>query len=531
MRFLKLFIAISQLVLTIVAQELTQSNLPIIVINTFNREIPDEPKITAHMGIINNENQLNHISDPFNEYDGYIGIETRGSSSQMFPKKSYSIETRDEIGNNLNVSLLGMPKENDWVLYAPYSDKSLLRNAVAYKLYEEMGWYSPRFRFCELILNDEYRGVYLLIEKIKRDKNRVNISKISEDDITGGYIIKIDKTVGSKIEGWYSAIQSKIYYQYHYPDPDDILDVQKSYIIDFIKLFEEKMWNIDYNNPPDENYEKVNLESFVDVAIISEFSKNVDAYRLSFYMHKDRDDKDGRLTAGPIWDYNLAFGNANYYEAGNTDGWKIEEGIPPYDGYPIPFWWEKMWQDPYFQQKFKNRWIELRKTILNEKHILCLIDSLTSLISNAAERNFQKWNILGTYIWPNYFIWKTWDEEILYLKRWIAQRINWIDNELGLSNLTYDDNSLIKDLDLIKIYPNPTNSKINILINLKLSPTKLRIKIFSINGQELYSVNDFTPDSRTTVLTLPLQNLNSGVYIVKITGKNINLKEKFILLK
>ncbi|RKY52206.1 MAG: spore coat protein CotH, partial [Candidatus Neomarinimicrobiota bacterium] len=98
-----MFIAISQLVLTIVAQELTQSNLPIIVINTFSREIPDEPKITAHMGIINNENQPNHISDPFNEYDGYIGIETRGSSSQMFPKKSYSIETRDEIGNNLNV--------------------------------------------------------------------------------------------------------------------------------------------------------------------------------------------------------------------------------------------------------------------------------------------------------------------------------------------------------------------------------------------------------------------------------------------
>jgi len=128
------------------------------------------------------------------------------------------------------------------------------------------------------------------------------------------------------------------------------------------------MWDIDYNNPPDENYEKINLESFVDVAIISELSKNVDAYRLSFYMYKDRDDKDGRsknvdayrlsfymykdrddkdgrLTAGPIWDYNLAFGNADYYDAGNTDGWKIEEGVPPYDGYPIPFWWEKMWQD------------------------------------------------------------------------------------------------------------------------------------------------------------------------------------------
>ena len=125
------------------------------------------------------------------------------------PKKQYALETQDDLGNNLNVPLLGMPAENDWILYAPYSDKSLIRNVLAYKLSWDVGRYASRTRLCELVLNGDYRGLYVLMEKIKRDKNRVDIStlnpdEITGDDLTGGYIIKIDKSAGESVRGWYS---------------------------------------------------------------------------------------------------------------------------------------------------------------------------------------------------------------------------------------------------------------------------------------------------------------------------------------
>lgn len=179
------------------------SNLPIVIINTQGLTIPDEPKMTAKMKIIyNGEGVINSISDSLYHYDGWIGIERRGSSTQQFQKKSYSLETRLESGENNNVELLGLPRENDWILYAPFSDKTLMRNALIFTLSNETGWYAPRTRFCEVILNDEYMGVYVFMEKIKRDRNRVDIAKLNPDDtegdqLTGGYIMHgIDVAVG-----------------------------------------------------------------------------------------------------------------------------------------------------------------------------------------------------------------------------------------------------------------------------------------------------------------------------------------------
>ena len=174
-----------------------ESNLPIITINTYGDEIPDEPRIDAYMGIIDNGNVVNKIDDVFNDYDGKITIEKRGNSSQDQEKPPYRFETVDGNGENNNVQLLGLPEENDWILYAPWSDKSLIRNVLIYSLSNEMGRYAPRSKFVELYLNDEYRGVYVLMEKIKRDKNRVPISSLdpnknSGDDLTGGYILKFD---------------------------------------------------------------------------------------------------------------------------------------------------------------------------------------------------------------------------------------------------------------------------------------------------------------------------------------------------
>ena len=165
---------------------LTDSNLPIILIETNNQGIQDEPKITATMKIIDNgPGNRNQITDPPLGYEGFIGIELRGASSQSFLKKGYGLETRNEDGSNRNIVLMGMPKENDWVLHGPYSDKSLIRNALAYKLAGAVMPYAPRTQFCELIINGNYRGVYLFTEKIKIDKGRVDLEKLQIDENSG----------------------------------------------------------------------------------------------------------------------------------------------------------------------------------------------------------------------------------------------------------------------------------------------------------------------------------------------------------
>ena len=176
------------------AQTFTSSNLPIVVINTNGQTILDDPKIMADMGIVyNGPGVRNNVTDAFNHYNGKIGIEIRGQSSQSFPMKSYGFELWDNAGSSKSQSILGMPSESDWVLYAPYTDKTLMRNFLAYTMSREMGHWAANSRYVEVMLNNQYVGIYVLMEKVKRNNNRVSISKlnttdISGDAVTGGYI-------------------------------------------------------------------------------------------------------------------------------------------------------------------------------------------------------------------------------------------------------------------------------------------------------------------------------------------------------
>ncbi|MDA7502056.1 CotH kinase family protein [Chitinophagales bacterium] len=246
-RWLSLFLFFFCLSAT--AQNVFESKLAIIVIST-PEAIPDEPKISGHMGIIYHEDGLMHSSDePFNNYDGPIGIETRGSTSQIFfPKKPFAVETRNEDGSNNNVSIAGLPAENDWILHGPFSDKTLLRNVLAMQLARATGRYASRTRLCEVILNGDYHGVYVLMEKVKRDSDRVDIATLlpednSGDELTGGYIVKIDKFTGAGGNGWLSPFENasgdlQTVYQYHEPKWDAITSEQANYIEQQITNFE-----------------------------------------------------------------------------------------------------------------------------------------------------------------------------------------------------------------------------------------------------------------------------------------------------
>jgi hypothetical protein len=504
--------------------EMGESNLPLLFINTFGQVIVDEPKITASLGIIDNAEGVNSVDDPFTFFVDYIGIEIRGSSSQMFEKKSYGFETRTETGENLNVSLLGMPSENDWVLHGPYSDKSLMRNALTYHLGSKTGRWAPRTRFCELFINNDYRGVYLLLEKIKRDNNRVDIAKlepheISGEDLTGGYILSIDRPESHYWISPYKGINgySDIVINYIYPKPETMPTQQKQYIRDYVTSFENALHGSNYLDPNVGYRAYTDVSSFVDYYLINELSRNVDAYRLSTFFYKDKGDK---LTMGPIWDYNLAFGNANYYQGYSTQGWVIQ-GVEYGDGFQIPFWWDKLRTDNYFNARIKERWFELRQGDFSKDSIISYINSVSSLLSEASQRNFSQFPVLGQWVWPNYFVGQTYQEELDYMKDWILQRIDWMDQQI----------SLISDIEAVNIanayetyaFPNPFYEKLTIRTSLYSSST-VEVSISNILGQLLYS-SSYQNVYGTIDLIIPDEVFrgNVGVYIyeVKVEGKRI----------
>ncbi|MCG6912511.1 CotH kinase family protein [bacterium BMS3Abin03] len=524
------------------------SNLPIFVINTHGQRIPDEPKIEVDLGIIyNGEGIRNKITDPFNEFNGKIAIEIRGSSSQMFPKKQYGFETIDSTGEDKDVSLLGFPTESDWILYAPYSDKSLIRNVLAYKLANNIGRYASRSRLCELVLNDEYMGVYVLLEKIKRNKDRVDISKLTEadttgDNLTGGYILKIDKKDGGYNSGWYSDYRpysnawQTIYIQYHYPKPESILDVQKKYIKSIVDSFETTMNSPEFADTLKGYTSFIDVESFVDYFILSELSRNVDAFRLSFFFYKDKNSKDKKIKAGPLWDLNLGFGNSDYYNASSTEGWQInylttDPTFLQSDYYQVPFWWKKLFSDKEFKNKIKLRWKEFRENELSIPNIMAIIDSITILLSESEERNFERWDILDEYIWPNAYVGGSYENEISYLKNWIINRLNWMDEELDfIDDVSEKGKPVANNYYLFQNYPNPFNP--STMIKYKIPESGLvTIKVYDALGREIATLVNEEKPVGSYEIKFDGSNLSSGVYFYRLNFDSFISIKKMILLK
>ncbi len=418
----------------------TTSQLPIIVIKSQGSPILDEPKTKVSLRIIDNgagATQL--ITDPAKGYEGFAAMEIRGRSSQRHSKLSYGLELLDSAGQKpKEAKLLGLPKEKDFVLTANHSDKSLLRNYMAYSLYSEMGHYAPRTRFVDVVIDGEYRGVYLLSEKIKRGKDRVDIARLDKDDnagdsLTGGYIIKTDWNQGANNGGW----SSKYYpirgeelqeFKFHYPEADDITPPQKQYIQLYVDSFEVAI-DSGWTDTLTGYAHYIDVASFVDVMLMVELGKNVDGYWLSSYYTKD---KKGKLMAGPIWDYDLAFGNFEHYQGFSPAGWHWETYGKT--STHIPRFWHYLAQEPSFQKQMACRWVELRKTVLTLPHIYALIDGAVAQIDDAQQENFGLWHILGDYIWPNA---KPYEEnyvgEVVRLKDWFLLRITWMDAHLPVN--------------------------------------------------------------------------------------------------
>jgi hypothetical protein len=502
------------------------STLPIVVLDTYGVNIPDEPKIDAMMGIINNgPGQVNYINDAYNEFYGQIAIEKRGSSSGGFPQQSYGLETRGPDSVNYNVSLFDWPSDNDWILYAPYTDKALMRNVLTYKLGNEMGSWAPRTQFCEVILNGNYIGVYVLIERIKTNPGRVNIDQLDFSDtldnhITGGYIVKVDKTTAGGVIAWTSPYTCQapgtgpIHFQLHDPALDTIHPLQKAYIQDYITDWEVALKSPTFTDPVNGYKAYIDVASFIDYFLLTELSKNVDGYRISTFLHKQRFSEGGKLVAGPLWDYNIAWGNANYCEGGNTTGWEINfNSICGGSGaLQNPFWWNRMLEDSLYANEVNCRWTELRQSTLSDTVLFQFIDSMANLLEIPAQRHYQKWPILGNYVWPNNFIGQTYQEEITYLKNWISNRTAWMDaNMFGTCTANHPE---LLQTNLV-IYPNPTTS----MLQISGLTGNGQLEIIDSFGKSLLSF-----PYHTESIEIDVRHLSTGIYFISESNKGLHEK-------
>jgi hypothetical protein len=532
-----IFLCLSQL--PTYAQSFTQSKLPILRINTRGNSILDEPKTTAIMEVFDSPSQLNDISKA-PTIRTHIGIELRGSTSKdFFPKKPYGFETRDSTGANRNIALLGLPTENDWVLNTVYNDKTLMRDVLAYDLVRRSGRYATRYRYCEVIINNEYLGVYVLMEKVKVDKNRVDIASLkttenSGDDLTGGYIIKIDKTSGSKSRTWTSNIppqfgtsSQRVVFQVHQPNAEDITNQQFTYIQKFINDFEAEINSErNYDNPNATYKKRLDLDSFVDYFLITELTRNVDGYRLSNYLHKNKDSKNPRLIAGPAWDYNLGFGNADYYDGWKTTGWVYllpETPDGQSDFFQQPFWYRRLLRDSAYVNKVGKRWKDLRKGAWANNRIMQWIDSTQTNLAEPRRRDNDKWGVLGRKIWPNYYSSPVYIDEVNWLKDWITQRLAYMDSVLNTYGVVLA-NEKEEPLDMLVVYPNPViNQEATIKFKV-LNKGDVVLQITDSAGRYLdVLVNENLSPGEYSAEWKPA---NNGIYIVDLQNNGIPTERK-----
>ncbi len=509
------------------------SNLPLLLLHSFGTEITKEEKTLVSARFIDTRAGRASILGEA-EFDGRGVINLRGRASLRYPKHSYTLKMVDAEENPLKVSLLGLPKESDWVLYGPYPDKTLMRDVLAYDLSNAIGRWAPRARFVEIFVNEnggkisqrDYQGVYVFEEKVKRDKNRVNIEKLGPEDnaepaLSGGYIFKKDHSdhgdMGPMNFGGYPAFQAasspsrpgfptgpggfpgdaagfqppykgssrgvssssssssrsrgssqglvvtnylghpvhreplnpnrtifrsddedyfevdeeqtrdsfrssrtnKFYYVD--PEPDELTSVQRAWLQKCVNQCEAALYGPDFKDPMKGYARYLDADSCIDYHLLVEVTKNVDGFRFSAFFHKDR---GGKLQMGPLWDWNLSFGNCN-----GKQGYLAEWWLWPQLDDKEYSWFRRLFEDPDFGQKYVDRWTELRATAFASSNLLARVDELAALLKEPQARNFQRWPILGMAVNPNWYVGDSYEEEVKWMKEWIANRLAWIDKQ------------------------------------------------------------------------------------------------------
>lgn len=435
-------------------------NLPLVVINTNGKRISENEKINGTIKIYDNKDGVNYLSD-IPQLESDINIKIRGNTTRKLPKKQYSIELVNKNGKEVKEEVLGMPKSSEWILNASFEDKSLMRNYLAYNISRKIMSYAPRIKYCEVFLIDDnskslnksnYKGVYMMVEKIDRDKNRVNISKTKKNLNTTSFIVLRNPNKDKDI-----ILNNYGYdiYLYDYPEIIDypkknLTDEKKNYINKEISEFERVLYSNKFNDPIEGYRKYIDVESFVDYYLINEFFRNTDAGIFSTYIHKDF---NGKIKAGPVWDFDTSMGNNSVISKyGDSTGLYMAQTA----------WFDRLLLDKTFVWQVLQRYKLLRKTYFSDQYLLNSIDDALKELGDAPKRNFQTWpiymanqpemfknykndftpyehdiNLLDEYLksHPELLLPEddratSYEEEIKMLKKFIVDRGKWMDENI-----------------------------------------------------------------------------------------------------
>ncbi len=352
-------------------------------------------------------------SDQYDE-NFYIQIHGRGNSTWGMPKKPYKIKL---AGKN---RLLGMSDSKHWVLMANYSDKTLLRNALAFKLSELAGMqWAVRWRPVEVYFSsthetNAYAGLYMLAEHVRVDPERIDLDLVGPADntgadVTGGYLLWIDgKGLGKGYPGFWTAKGVPVVIE----EPEVLTSQQRTYIEGFMKKTEQDIYNMSFAD-----YSKIiDIDSFIRYFFVQELAKNVDGdMRLSTYMTKLR---DGKLGFPCVWDFDIAFGNCNYNGSGNgPTGWHIRNC----------FWFNPLFRSAEFAAKVTEAWNEFYPKLAEAE---AEMRAIAKVMDDAQKRNFTRWNILNSWEWPNYVVVGSYQGELDYMLDFFMQRAEWMNTEI-----------------------------------------------------------------------------------------------------
>ena len=423
-----------------------------------------DDRILARMKIIDNgAGQYNYgdtVTHPNQKvnYEGYVALKYRGNSSfNSSDKKPYSFKTLKTNklpangGKKEKVELMGMAADNDWAMLAPFSDKSMMRDVLTFELARPYLGFVPQARYCELILDGIYYGIYILVERPTKGKYRLNLNDPGKEngDLTGDYHVEIDRNDDpyhlSKYYPWNgingNSIPNKaIKYQYKDPENEDFASLPagtKAALDNEIDKMEDAFHANDYKGP--DGYRKfIDVTSFIDYMLTTEFSYNIDGYRLSTGLYKYSETRAVREGIDAkwkmlLWDFNIAYGNANYNYGNVKNLWQYDfNSRVPNDDELVPFYWYKLLNDSAYITELKARWKVYRNGSYSDENIMSKIDSISSLLvsSGAVMRNQDAYRIIGRQVWPNAYVGETYTAEIDYLNEWIFQRLRFMDKNL-----------------------------------------------------------------------------------------------------
>lgn len=416
------------------------THLPLVLIDTNGQAVPGEPitddsgaeigftktdagedMLEAKISIISDETRNHHPSDAA-DLESSMRIRIRGNSSRFFEKKGYLIRFTKEDGTYQNKEVMGMDSHYEWALHGPYLDKTLIRNYMWYNIAGELMSYAPNVRFCEVIVNGEYQGIYVMTETITNGEDcRIDVSEPIKGTTKSGYLLRLDRgstNLLKNIETFTNySYRNRQKFDIQYPRSGDLTPELVEGISQDFSDFEKSLYSYDYDTDDYGYYYDINVQSFVDYFIINEFTANYDAGWLSTYVYRDIGEKYNMV----VWDFNSACDNYNNPMT-SPQHFEMQHVV----------WFYMMMKDEYFTQHLIDRYRELRKNYLSDAYLNTYIDETIAYLGDAVDRNFSVWGhtFEKNMIDPPERNPRSHEQAVQQMKTFIKERGEWMDENI-----------------------------------------------------------------------------------------------------